>query len=78
MVTPNTITTNDGFVFKPDGATTTLFLAATGYRGGGGNISGSTNQEYWTSSYDTGPLRLNIKQIAPYPTAGGFAIRCVQ
>ncbi|GHV42373.1 hypothetical protein FACS1894179_11100 [Bacteroidia bacterium] len=79
-------TNGRGFEIKPDGKTTTLFLPAGGYRGGGTGLlfhQGGAG-DYWstdiigTSAYG---LNFNSSSVNPalsYPRSNGFALRCIK
>jgi uncharacterized protein (TIGR02145 family) len=82
--TANTWTWSKGYLLKPDGVTTTLFLPAAGHRfatGPLGYISG--NGQYWCSpSASSYAFFLHINNIAvnpaiSYPRAGGSSVRCI-
>ncbi|GHT19730.1 hypothetical protein FACS189429_7640 [Bacteroidia bacterium] len=75
-----------GYEIQPDGATTTLFLPASGYRAAtSGNLTNAGNYGYYWSATISGSnsLALYFASSSVQPAysssrAGGFALRCVK
>lgn len=75
-----------GYEIKPDNATTTLFLPASGYRSGGNGAlyNAGASGSYWSACV-AGTLAYNLtfssgNVLPAYPSnrASGFALRCVK
>jgi uncharacterized protein (TIGR02145 family) len=79
-----TSTTGTGYKIQPDGATTTLYIPAAGYKSGIGAITQTgTNGFYWAAtSTSTGAFTLQIARTRISPAhsayrALGASVRCV-
>jgi uncharacterized protein (TIGR02145 family) len=85
QTTANSMEFVQGYKFKPDGSTVTLFLPAAGYRSNGGGVSYVTSYgHYWSStSASSMAFSLNFDNNYLYPAdsggrAAGRSVRCVQ
>jgi uncharacterized protein (TIGR02145 family) len=83
---PNDITANRGYTIRPNGATTTLFLPASGYRTSGSALfysQGATGYYWSTSAIGTSAYYLlftgsSVNPASSTNRANGFALRCIK